>query len=64
MPGILKNTPLCWLNIDQIFLSPNYPDNFVWAGLTPCYAPKNCPEDASAQAYLENWVADPMAFLD
>ena len=44
-PNLLKNTPLCWLNIDQIFLSPNYPDSFLWGGLTPNYDPSKCPKE-------------------
>ena len=44
-PNLLRNTPLCWLNIDQIYLSPNYPDSFLWGGLTPNYVPDKCPSE-------------------
>ena len=41
--SILFGTPLCWLNIDQILLVPNYGDYFVWGALTPVYMPEQCP---------------------
>lgn len=41
--NIFTGTPLCWLNIDQIYLIPNYSDSFLWGGLTPDYSPSRCP---------------------
>ena len=41
--NIFYGTPLCWLNVDQIFLSPNYSNSFQWGGLTPEYMPSSCP---------------------
>ena len=41
--NILYGTPLCWLNLNQIYLVPNYGDPFLWGGLTPAYSPENCP---------------------
>lgn len=41
--NILDNTPLCWLNLNQIYLVPNYGDPFLWGGLTPAYSPESCP---------------------
>ncbi len=41
--NIFYDTPLCWLNLDQIYLVPNYGDSFLWGGLTPGYNPERCP---------------------
>ena len=41
--SLLDYTPLCWLNIDQIWLVPNYQTFFLWGGITPVYAPERCP---------------------
>ena len=41
--GILDGTPLCWLNLDQIMLTPNYGDYFVWGSVTPVFMPSQCP---------------------
>ena len=37
--GILDGTPLCWLNLDQILLTPNYGVYFVWGSVTPVFMP-------------------------
>lgn len=36
-PNLLDNTPLCWLNIDQVYCMPNYQDFYMWGGITPVY---------------------------
>lgn len=41
--NILTDTPLCWLDLDQIYMVPNYGDTFLWGGLTPGYNPSRCP---------------------
>ena len=41
--GILDGTPLCWLNLDQILLVPNYGDYFAWGSITPVFMPEQCP---------------------
>jgi len=43
--GVFAYTPLCWLNIDQILLKPNYEDTSLWGGVTPAYSPERCPDN-------------------
>ena len=42
--NLFKDTPLCWLNADEIYLSPNYQQHYMWAGLTASYATALCPD--------------------
>lgn len=41
---LLVGTPLCWLNLDQILLLPNYQESYLWGGVTPAYDPDRCPD--------------------
>ena len=41
---LLYKTPLCWLDIDQIFMSPKYKERFLLGGLSVSYSTVNCPD--------------------
>jgi len=51
--NLFYDTPLCWLNYDQIYLDPNYDQSYVWAGLAAEYSLLNCPDD---KPYGESWM--------
>ena len=40
---LFKSTPLCFIDINQILLKPNYGDFFLSGGFTPDYNPSLCP---------------------
>ena len=59
--NILQNTPLCWLDISQIYFVPNYGDYFIWGGVTPEYKAELCPDPQPYGAWTAMLV-DPKAF--